>query len=781
MYHVCNGVETSSICEIGVSRKEATKCLDVTQDNKHLIEGQSKDIQTDDIWQTIHSCLAEALEKKKAPTALNKNELKIKCEYQGEKRVIQIARPVQYNELINKIKQYYGQELLMYYTSYNNDVNILITGQKDLNDAVRFVDQNERVRSLRLLLARDSEDLHSSPVVPPGKLGELFSPTVRAIYEKCVPAVFSYVKIGSSDGSFESEEGYCVISAYCDDYPGLLGMCWLICHFDTAYCDDYPGLLAYCDDYPGLLGMCGLVCHFDTAYCDDYPGLLAYCDDYPGPLGMCGLVDFWIQHTAMTTLGCWLQIRGGSSDVHNNNDTKITQVVRRDQESPPPGFVPQDDFKKIERSTSRVSIEAGGEFIPEGVNLEDGHSRLSSSRSSVPETSDYGSHRIIYGSLRNSKTDNTQYQDDGTRSKTFPSRTFPMAKHSSHQISGDYPEGQVYPNSFPKRGKHVAPPGVPLSSISKGDSDWSVSTSSSSGLGATEPESPEGRRNTNHITQRLKQLSAHKSPAAPVNWQKGKILGAGAFGQVFSCYDKDTGRTLAVKQVQLLVRNSEISKEVKALQCEISLLKNLHHERIVQYYGSHEDDKVLSIFMEYMPGTSVKDHLKTYGALTEKVARKYTRQILEGLSYLHSLMIVHRDVKGANVLRDHSGNVKLGDFGASKRLQTICVTMGAHTVTGTPYWMSPEVINGEGYGRRADIWSLGCTLVEMLTTNPPWHEYESMAAIFKIATADHPKYELTSDTSDLARNFLKKCFMKNPAERLTAEQLLEHKFCSHAT
>ncbi|KAJ3582019.1 hypothetical protein NHX12_015980, partial [Muraenolepis orangiensis] len=105
------------------------------------------------------------------------------------------------------------------------------------------------------------------------------------------------------------------------------------------------------------------------------------------------------------------------------------------------------------------------------------------------------------------------------------------------------------------------------------------------------------------------------------------------------------------------------------------------------------------------PEGSIKDQLKSYGALTENVTRRYTRQILEGVSYLHSNMIVHRDVKGANILRDSVGTVKLGDFGAGRRLQTICLSgTGIKSVTGTPYWMSPEVISGEGYGRKADIW-----------------------------------------------------------------------------
>lgn len=268
-----------------------------------------------------------------------------------------------------------------------------------------------------------------------------------------------------------------------------------------------------------------------------------------------------------------------------------------------------------------------------------------------------------------------------------------------------------------------------------------------------------------------------RSPRAPTNWRLGKLLGQGAFGRVFLCYDADTGRELAVKQVQFDPESPETSKEVSALECEIQLLKNLCNERIVQYYGCLRDtmERTLSIFMEYMPGGSIKDQLKSYGALTENVTRRYTRQILEGVSYLHSNMIVHRDIKGANILRDSVGNVKLGDFGASRRLQTICLSgTGIMSVTGTPYWMSPEVISGEGYGRKADIWSVGCTVVEMLTQRPPWAEFEAMAAIFKIATQPTNPV-LPPHVSDHCREFLKRIFVETK-QRPSADELLRHIF-----
>lgn len=267
------------------------------------------------------------------------------------------------------------------------------------------------------------------------------------------------------------------------------------------------------------------------------------------------------------------------------------------------------------------------------------------------------------------------------------------------------------------------------------------------------------------------------APRAPVNWRQGKLLGRGAFGEVYLCYDADTGRELAAKQVPFDPDCQDTSKEVNALECEIQLLKNLRHERIVQYYGCLRDleQKRLTIFVEFMPGGSIKDQLKAYGALTEKVTRRYTRQILQGVSYLHSNMIVHRDIKGANILRDSSGNVKLGDFGASKRIQTICMSgTGIKSVTGTPYWMSPEVINGEGYGRKADVWSVACTVVEMLTQKPPWAEYEAMAAIFKIATQP-TKPMLPEGVSDACRDFLRQVFVEEKW-RPTADGLLSHPF-----
>ncbi|CAF4706999.1 unnamed protein product, partial [Rotaria sp. Silwood2] len=163
----------------------------------------------------------------------------------------------------------------------------------------------------------------------------------------------------------------------------------------------------------------------------------------------------------------------------------------------------------------------------------------------------------------------------------------------------------------------------------------------------------------------------YKSPQTPSNWKLGRQLGHGAFGKVFLCYDVDTGSELAIKQIPIRGLSLETSREVKILECEINIYKQLTHERIVRYHGAVRTEDCLQIFMEYMTGGSVREQILNYGALTEQLTKKYTRQILEGLIYLHTNRFIHRDIKCANILRDISGNIKLADFGTSRRLIAI--------------------------------------------------------------------------------------------------------------
>ncbi|CAB4013071.1 Mitogen-activated kinase kinase kinase 3 [Paramuricea clavata] len=338
---------------------------------------------------------------------------------------------------------------------------------------------------------------------------------------------------------------------------------------------------------------------------------------------------------------------------------------------------------------------------------------------------------------------------DSLGSNDSKAGTFPRRHHTIAWYKSDFADGH---QTFPRIRKPL-----PFASCAMASGITSASSSSSG------------------LVPDIEDRPSSQYQSVPKHWKLGKLLGTGAFGQVFLCHDTENGRELAVKQIETGITTSATQKEINSLEVEIELLKSIHHEAIVSYFGTQQSDTRIWIFMEYMAGGSIYDHLKQHGPLSESLTSRYTRQILAGVSYLHSYTVIHRDIKGANILRDTKGNVKLADFGASKRLQTISSMTGFKSVHGTPYWMAPEVINGAGYGRKADVWSIGCTVIEMLTGKPPWAEFEPMAALFKIATQE-TEANLSQDTSSSARDFIETTLTKDPNSRPRAAELLSHSF-----
>ncbi|GJM98905.1 hypothetical protein PR202_ga15957 [Eleusine coracana subsp. coracana] len=157
----------------------------------------------------------------------------------------------------------------------------------------------------------------------------------------------------------------------------------------------------------------------------------------------------------------------------------------------------------------------------------------------------------------------------------------------------------------------------------------------------------------------------------PIRWRKGELIGCGAFGQVYLGMNLDSGELLAVKQVLIGTSNATREKaqaHIKELEEEVKLLKNLSHPNIVRYLGTVREEDTLNILLEFVPGGSIQSLLGKLGSFPEPVIRKYTKQILQGLEYLHNNAIIHRDIKGANILVDNKGCIKLADFGASKQV-----------------------------------------------------------------------------------------------------------------
>ncbi|KAG0241960.1 ATP binding [Mortierella sp. GBA43] len=247
-------------------------------------------------------------------------------------------------------------------------------------------------------------------------------------------------------------------------------------------------------------------------------------------------------------------------------------------------------------------------------------------------------------------------------------------------------------------------------------------------------------------------------------WIRGKSIGVGSFGRVSLGWHRQLGTFMAVKQVELSAGSSHKEDKqrylVEALEREIDLLKELHHERIVQYIGSDIEKGHINIFLEYVAGGSIASLLGNYGPFSETLVRSFVKQILEGLDYLHECDIIHRDIKGANILVDNKGCIKISDFGISKKvedhLKSINVKSSRPSLQGSTFWMAPEVVKQIETTYKADIWSLGCLIVEMFTGTHPFPQFSQMQALFQIGSNCTP--DIPDGISDDATDFLKRTF-----------------------
>ncbi|KZV60016.1 kinase-like protein, partial [Peniophora sp. CONT] len=185
----------------------------------------------------------------------------------------------------------------------------------------------------------------------------------------------------------------------------------------------------------------------------------------------------------------------------------------------------------------------------------------------------------------------------------------------------------------------------------------------------------------------------------------------------------------------------------------------------------------------YAENGSLGQTLKAFGKLNERLVASYVVKILEGLDYLHQSHVVHCDLKAANILTTKNGNVKLSDFGVSLNLRAMELStqtgkdgkVQGQDVAGTPNWMAPEVIELKGASTKSDIWSLACTVVELLTGRPPYADIaNSMTVMFRIVEDERPP--LPEGCSGPLKDFLELCFQKEPEMRPSAEELFEHEW-----
>ena len=294
-----------------------------------------------------------------------------------------------------------------------------------------------------------------------------------------------------------------------------------------------------------------------------------------------------------------------------------------------------------------------------------------------------------------------------------------------------------------------------------------------------------------------------------IRWQQGQYIGGGTFGSVWAAINIDSGSMMAVKEIRLQDPQL-IPHIISQIKDEMGVLQILDHPNIVSYEGIEVHRDKVYIFMEYCSGGSLAGLLEHGRIEDETVITVYALQMLEGLAYLHESSVVHRDIKPENILLDHHGVIKFVDFGAAKVIARQSATRDPNlgramadangpggdrqgrkkSMTGTPMYMSPEVIRGNNNigtdsptspsAKRpgaVDIWSLGCVVLEMATGRRPWATLDNEWAImYNIAQGNPPQMPTRDQLSDTGIDFLKRCFERDPTKRATAAELLQHEW-----
>jgi hypothetical protein len=264
----------------------------------------------------------------------------------------------------------------------------------------------------------------------------------------------------------------------------------------------------------------------------------------------------------------------------------------------------------------------------------------------------------------------------------------------------------------------------------------------------------------------------------PKNFQTcfGDPIGRGTFGTVYKAINQKDNTSFCLKRVKV---DHQSPSALKALEGEIRMMRQLRHENLVKYLGSQLSGDKMYIFMEYVPGETLEKLCRAI-RMTNRQIQLCVRQVLAGLTFLHSYNVVHRDIKGANVLFDAAGTVKVSDFGTAKHLNPLS-SSGSNRPAGTILYMAPEIMRGDTCTTAADIWSLGCLVIEMAAGQHPYHEkhFTDGIQVVNAVGIDRYKPEVPKRLSAEGVDFVSKCLNFVPAERPSAAELLNHPFITH--
>ena len=250
-----------------------------------------------------------------------------------------------------------------------------------------------------------------------------------------------------------------------------------------------------------------------------------------------------------------------------------------------------------------------------------------------------------------------------------------------------------------------------------------------------------------------------------------KKLGEGAGGVVYVCTDQRTQERVAVKISPM--------KDLENLKNEIAMHSLSQHDNIVEYKETFAHGDSLWILLEYMDGGALTDILGVNVKWNEADIAYVSREITQGLAFLHRNHRLHRDIKSDNVLVDFQGRVKLADFGFAAGLSEEATKR--NSIVGTPYWMAPELIRGLDYDDKVDVWSLGITAIEMAEGEPPLMDEKPLRALLLITIRPPPTLLKQSMWSNSFNHFLKRCLMTRADDRSSTDELILHPFLKTAS
>eukprot|EP01012_Entosiphon_sulcatum_P041794 TRINITY_DN5568_c0_g1_i1.p1 TRINITY_DN5568_c0_g1~~TRINITY_DN5568_c0_g1_i1.p1 ORF type:complete len:390 (+),score=71.90 TRINITY_DN5568_c0_g1_i1:176-1345(+) len=305
-------------------------------------------------------------------------------------------------------------------------------------------------------------------------------------------------------------------------------------------------------------------------------------------------------------------------------------------------------------------------------------------------------------------------------------------------------------------------------SVSQQGESMASNTSKKSGERSSDkpPSSPE-------VKDRLQPYSCATENFDHTKWKRVHLLGRGAFGEVFLCTNGT--EFVAAKTVTFNENDPDVKFALELLKKEMQTLRKVGtHANIVQYFKSTRTDMSVHMFMEYCPGGSLRQRYLANGPFDIPTSALYARHILQGLKWLHELNIVHRDIKCDNVLLDGNGVAKLGDFGAA----TLLGDSLHKTKIGSLFWMAPEILQEVGYAWQADIWSVGCTVMEMVTADRPWaFAFRKQDELIQyLLRYKHMPAGLSSVVPDSKCSAFIQCCLTERGSRPTCDRLLEHEF-----